>query len=740
VPNRTPQRLTFAALLITIATVEAIPVANAATETPCRYALSKSESPGGNCLGGASSPYLRLHAKDPVNWRPWGDRALAEARATGRLVFLSIGYTACHWCHVMQRDNFEDPVTARMMNENFINILVDREEHPDIDQTYLRAAAAMNMPTGWPLNVFLTPDGAPIFAGTYYPPERRQGMPAFREVLSAIAETHRENPASIVRRSAYIALDLTEAMTATPGKLSRASLVTAAESLLREIDPFHGGFGESAKFHSSWALRVLWRAYLRSGDDRFRDAVTLSLDNMTRGGFYDHIGGGFSRYTEDPAWNVPHFEKVLDVNAQLLEIMVEVWRETRSPHLRTRIRETVAFLLREMRQPHGAFASAIDSDSEGREGAYYVWSAAEIDSIVGVDAKLFKRAYGVTPDGNWKDGANILSRSGDSLTELAADSDLKAETIAAKLALVRDKLKKIRNKRSRPVTDDKLLGDWNGLAIVALTEAGKALDEPNWLAAAEAAYATVRRALTRDGRLHHSWRAGKVGPEALLDDYAQLARTGLALFEATGKPEYLSDARRWIAETDRFGDAGGAGYFQSATPSSGMMPRLKVGYDEQMPSANAILAGTMARLYYLVGEDRYRTAAERTLESFFGTAVEAPLAHGAILTAADSLIGAIQVVIVGHRDGRKTERLLDEVWRASLPGRVLQVIAPDTALPDGHPASGKGQIDGLATAYVCIGTFCSLPVTSADSLSRALREIRQRAAFPGAAATNPRNN
>ncbi len=682
---------------------------------------AKAETP--SPLLGAASPYLRAHAGDPVQWRVWGPQAFAEAQATGKLVFLSIGYSACHWCHVMARDNFRDPATAELLNRRFVSVLVDREARPDIDALYQQAAQAMKLPTGWPLNLVLLPDGRPLYGGTYFPPERRQGMPAFSELLDTVWQAYRADPKGAAQGAATVARALAGDAAGTGAELSRPALDAAARRLLDRIDVFHGGFGDAPKFPRLPALQALWQAYLRSGDGEIRDAVLLSLRAMSEGGLYDHLGGGFARYAVDPGWNQPHFEKMLDVNAQLLALLVEAWRETRAPLFAARIRETVGFLLREMRLPDGAFAAAIDSDSEAREGAFYVWTAAEIDAVLGADAPLFKRAYGVTEEGNWE-GGNVLSRNYTGLDELALETGLDESEIASRLARARPRLAAVRDRRAFPLRDDKALTDWNALAIAALAEAGAALGEPDWIDAARTAFNAVGQTIEGDTALPHFRYDGKAGAPAMLDDYVHMARAALTLFEITGERRYLSLARGWAAATAAFHDASGGGFFQAAAQISLDMPRLKPGADAQMPSGNAAAAELLARLYFLTGEDSYRARAEDTIRLYFRAATAEPLDYGAMLSAADTLMDAIQVVLVGGREDAGAKPLLMAVWRTSLPGRVLQVIAPGDALPEGHPAFGKVQVDGLPTAYVCRGTFCSLPVTGPDELSVALKDIR----------------
>ena len=383
----------------------------------------------GNRLAGTANSYLALHADDPMHWRVWGPEALAEAQRDGKLIFLSIGYFACHWYHVMQRDNFKDPETAALMNARFVNILVDREEHPDVDSTFMKAAGLIGLPTGWPLNLVLTPDAKPIHGGTYFPPEARQGMPGFTEILIFVARTYAEDPAGISARAAA-----NFALLAQPGEggkpaMAPRDLIGAAGTLLENIDVFNGGFGGSAKFPFIPALSATWRGYLRTGNEEFRDAVIMTVDAMALGGLYDHIGGGFARYTVDPAWTEPHFEKMLYVNAQMIALMTELWRETRAPLLEARIRATIRFLLAEMRLPGGGFAAALDSDSLDpagalQEGAYYVWTAAEIDAALGPDSALFKQTYNVTAEGNWR-GTNVLYRNRTASDPLAGQAALR---------------------------------------------------------------------------------------------------------------------------------------------------------------------------------------------------------------------------------------------------------------------------------------------------------------------------
>ncbi len=687
----------------------------------------------------ATSPYLQLHKADPVEWWPWGAEALAEAARSDRPILLSIGYLACHWCHVMQDENFTDLDTAAMMNEKFVNILVDREERPDIDALYQEAAALMGLPGGWPMNIFLTPEGRPFYGGLYFPPQEELGMPAFRDVLRAVSDTWRDDPANVQLFGFRIMSAIEQRSAARTGEAppAPAQMNAAWRAMLADIDPFNGGFGQSAKYPRSPAMLTLWRAWLRSDENSFRDAVVISVNAMMQGAMYDHLGGGFARYAEEPDWSIPHFEKMLDVNAQMVALMTEVWRETRAPLLKARTEETVVFLLREMRIEGGAFGSALDADSlnaagEKEEGAFFTWSETEIDELLGDAASLFKRAYGVTADGNWQ-GVNVLHRRGAALDELAAEFRLSEQEIENRLARARARLFDARAKRPRPDFDDKAVGDWNGLAIAALAEAGAAFDRPQWIEAAANAYGFLRRTLTGDGRTYRYVRAGRRAGTATTGDHALLGLAALTLFEVTGSDGYLADARAHAAEALVNWDDRGGGFHQVAADADPALPALKIGRDGQMPSDNAAMAELMGRLYFMTGDGIYRDHAKRTLAAFTGETLNFPIDHGAMLSAADTLAGAVQVVIIGERGEAGTDALLAEAWRTALPGRVLQVIAPGTALPDGHPAQYKEQVEGHATAYVCVGSFCSLPQIEPTEFAEAMKFVRRtgKADLPG---------
>jgi uncharacterized protein YyaL (SSP411 family) len=671
-----------------------------------------------NTLDRETSPYLLQHKHNPVHWQPWGAEALAAAKRENKPILLSIGYAACHWCHVMAHESFENDAIAGQMNMLFVNIKVDREERPDLDTIYQSALALLGQPGGWPLTMFLTPDAEPFWGGTYFPPTSRYGRPGFADVLERVAAVYRDEP----QRVSQNVTALREALgnLATPqqgGAIPGDFIIRAAERLLPEVDPVHGGIGQAPKFPQTPVLQLMWRAWKKSGNSRLRDAVTLTLTRMCQGGIYDHVGGGFARYSVDAEWLVPHFEKMLYDNAQLIDLLTLVWQETKSPLFRSRIGETVAWTLREMRAaPDGAgrrgFASSLDADSEHEEGKFYVWSEAEIDAALGADAPLFRSAYDVTPGGNWE-GHTILNRS--------ASPELCDDATEARLAACRRTLFARRESRVRPGWDDKVLADWNGLMIAALADAALVFEQPSWLAAAVDGFDFVTGSLVVDGRLRHSWRDGQAKHPATLDDHANLCRAALALHAATGDARYIRQAEDWIAVLDRhYWDAAGGGYFFAADDTRDVIMRTKNAADNATPSGNGTLLGVLAHLYYLTGNDGHRKRADRLTAAFSGDLNRSFFAMATMLNSDEILRDAQQIVIVGSRGAGDTRALLAAVLGCSLPNRVLSVIAPGEKLPERHPAAGKAQANGQATAYVCRGTTCSLPITAPAGLSQAL--------------------
>jgi uncharacterized protein YyaL (SSP411 family) len=670
-----------------------------------------------NRLGGETSPYLLQHKDNPVDWWAWGDAALAEARRTGKPILLSVGYAACHWCHVMAHESFENPDIAAVMNRLFVNIKVDREERPDLDAIYQQALALLGQQGGWPLTMFLTSEGRPFWGGTYFPPESRWGRPGFPDVLRIMAETYAKEPDKV--RQNVEGLREAMAKLAAPqagGEIPDEIMDRIAERLLQEVDWQKGGIGQAPKFPQVPLFTGFWRAWKRTKNPRFRDAVTVTLTRMAQGGIYDHLGGGFARYSVDADWLVPHFEKMLYDNAELMGLMTLVWQETRDPLLQARVAEIVAWLQREMlaeANEHGdrAFAASLDADSEGEEGKFYVWTEAEIDAVLGAEAAYFKQHYDVSADGNWE-GHTILNRSG--------RPDLLDAAGEARLAQARQKLLIARAARIRPGWDDKVLVDWNGLMIASLAEAAMVFERPDWLAFAASAFNFIRRSMMKDGRLFRAWRAGKLQHAATLDDHAHLAAAALALHEATGGAEHLAAARELVALLDaHFWDRQQGGYFMTADDVTDVIQRPKSAGDNATPNGNGALVAVLARLYHLTGESAYLDRAQALVAAFSGELGRNFFPLATLLNSNDFLRNALQIVVVGEANA-ETAALVRAVLDRSLPNRLLQVITPDAQLPDGHPATGKGTVDGKAAAYVCRGQICGLPVTHAAGLGTAL--------------------
>ena len=674
-----------------------------------------------NQLGAETSPYLLQHRDNPVHWRPWGPAALAEAQEADKPILLSVGYSACHWCHVMAHESFEDDETAQLMNVLFVNIKLDREERPDLDTIYQRALALMGQQGGWPLTMFLTPEAEPFWGGTYFPLEPRFGRPGFKEVLRLIEQTYRSDRDKVDKNRTALVEALQGLARSKPGEaVTDEQTENMARSLLREVDGRHGGIGGAPKFPQCSMLELLWRSYLRTGSQLMKTAVVLSMERMCQGGIYDHLGGGFARYSTDERWLAPHFEKMLYDNAQLLDLLCHVWQETGEPLFAARAAETVAWVLREMRTGEGAFASALDADSEGEEGKFYVWNEAEIDAILGADAADFKAVYDVTLGGNWE-GKTILNRLSPPETDETPDE--------AHLARLRPALLERRAGRERPGWDDKVLADWNGLMIAALANAARVFGEPAWLEAAVEAFDHVAGPMAAGERLRHAARHGRAKDVEFLDDYAEMARAALMLAEATGEDAYVARARAWVAVLDtHYWDAGEGGYFYAPDDAEANISRTKTAHDSATPAGNGTLVGVLARLHHLTGEAAYLERAEALVKAFSGELERnfSPLAT--LANNSEVLRRAVQVVVCGAPDDDGTRALVDAVFATSLPNRVLARLAPGDALPLGHPAFGKGQQDGKPTAYVCVGPVCSLPVTEAKALRAALDEAARAGA------------
>ena len=669
-----------------------------------------------NRLAGATSPYLLQHAHNPVDWWPWGPEALAEARAKNKPILLSIGYAACHWCHVMAHESFEDEATAAVMNELFVNIKVDREERPDIDQIYMNALHLLGEQGGWPLTMFLTPKGEPVWGGTYFPKQARFGRPAFVDVLHEVARLFREEPDKIERNRAALLARLAEK--ARPqGKVTIGvkELDAAARQVGNMFDAVHGGLRGAPKFPQPSLLEFLWRAGLRTGDVRFFETVEHTLTHMCEGGIYDHLGGGFSRYSVDERWLVPHFEKMLYDNALLLELLALAHARGGEPLFAQRARETVGWLAREMVTAEGAFAASLDADSEGEEGRFYLWSLAEIEAALGPDAADFALQYDVTAEGNFE-GRNILNRLKGlpRKTGGPAEAGGEAEDGAARLAMLRGKLLEIRNKRVRPGRDDKVLADWNGLMIAALVHAGTVLDEPSWLAMARRAFDFVAGTMTRGDRLGHAWRAGRLVFPGLASDFASMIRAALALHEASGARVFLEQALAWQRALDaHYADPETGAYYLTADDAGDLLLRPHSTADDATPNANALAAQNLIRLAALTGDRALRDQADRLMEGILAANARNLFGHVALLNALDLRLTGAEIVAVGA----ETERFARAALKLPFIRRIVVRAASAAELPDAHPAREKLKAVSGSAAFVCVGERCSLPVTQPEQIA-----------------------
>ncbi|HYU57988.1 MAG TPA: thioredoxin domain-containing protein [Actinomycetota bacterium] len=660
-----------------------------------------------NRLADATSPYLLQHAANPVDWYPWGEEAFAKARAEDKPVLLSVGYAACHWCHVMERESFEDPPTARLMNEHFVSIKVDREERPDVDAIYMEAVQAMTGGGGWPMTVFLTPGGTPFYAGTYFPNEDRHGMPALSRVLMALAEAWRDDRERVVAQGERVVAAIARTPDESREPLTEDLLRGAYRSLERSFDPEWGGFGPAPKFPQPMNLELLLRTHLR-GYPGALDMATRTLERMASGGMYDQVGGGFARYSTDRMWLVPHFEKMLYDNAQLARLYLHAWQVTGTGWYAAVVRETLDYLLREMRAPEGGLYSAQDADSEGVEGKFYLWPYDELRAVAGEDVA---RWLGALPDGN-REGTNILWRAG-------------GDPSPADWPAARERLYAAREERVRPATDDKVLAGWNGLAIQALAEAGRALGEPRYVEAAGAAAGFVLERMRReDGRLLRAWRDGRTSGPAYAEDHAILAAALLVLHETTFDLRWLAEARALADELVRlFRDRDGGGFFQTGADAEALVVRPKDLFDNAVPSGNSVAAEVLLRLHLLSGEAEYERAAVSALRVARPLMERASGAAGHALQALDLYLSpAREVAVVGEPAAADTHALAAEVWRRFLPNVVLAVARPGD--PDAAKVAplleGREARDGRATAYVCARFACRRPVTDPAALAEQL--------------------
>ncbi len=679
-----------------------------------------------NRLAHETSPYLLQHAHNPVDWYPWGDEAFEKARREDKPVFLSIGYAACHWCHVMERESFENDSLAAILNARFVSIKVDREERPDLDGIYMKAVQMLTRHGGWPMSVFLTPDGKPFFGGTYFPPERRGGMPGFGELLVAISDEYKNNRAALVDQAVKVLDALGEREEfAAAARVTWAPIDSARANLRTTFDERLGGFGGAPKFPPAMALRLLMREHARTGDADLLEMATVTLDRMAAGGIYDQIGGGFHRYSTDAEWLAPHFEKMLYDNALLAAAYLDAWLVTRDENDARVVRETLDYELREMRDPGGAFHSTEDADSEGEEGKFYVWTPGEVREIVGGKAApLFCAYYDVTAAGNWE--GNSILRTRRPLADVAREVGVSESDARRTLDEARRALFAARARRVRPPLDDKVLVAWNGLMITALARAGAALDEPRYVAAADEAARFIATKMTApDGRLIRSYRAGLAKGAAFLEDYAFYGNARVDLYEATFDAEHLRAAVRMAdAILADFADVKEGGFFFTAADHESLIVRLKDPYDNATPSGNSVAVALLLRLSRLCDREDYRRAAEGTLRLYADIAARAPGAFPELLIALSAhLSPSREIAIVGAPGADDTRAMLRAVRERFLPGTVVAFLDPAAAASDAAALQklmplleGKTAIGGRATAYVCENYACAAPATSVEAL------------------------
>ncbi|HUO04024.1 MAG TPA: thioredoxin domain-containing protein [Candidatus Binataceae bacterium] len=688
--------------------------------------MSNSSDSGrkANRLINEQSPYLRQHAYNPVDWYPWGDEALDRAKRENKPILLSIGYSACHWCHVMERESFENDAIAQLINENFVAIKVDREERPDLDQIYMDAVQMIVGRGGWPLTMFLTPDGKPFYGGTYFPPEDRSGMAGFPRVLIAAARAHKDGLKEVAHNVEQVTNALGALATYTPesGDLKPGLAAAAARGLAQHYDSVNGGLGGAPKFPNTFVFSLFLRVDNAEGDSAMTEMVRHTLKKMARGGIYDQIGGGFHRYSVDERWLVPHFEKMLYDNAQLARLYLDAGRALGEPEFMDVAREILDYVLREMTSPDVGFYSTQDADSEGEEGKFFIWMPKEAKSVLGGTlAEIAERYFDITDNGNFE-GENILHRTIE-VADAARLFKLSEEEAAAKVDEIRKRLFAAREKRIKPGRDEKILTAWNGMMIGAFAEGYRALHDPRYLEAAEHA-ATFAMTKMWDGRtLKRSYKDGVARFNAYLEDYAQLAAGMLDLYQATFDAKWLGHARQLAdATVDRFLDRERGGFFFTSDDHERLITRSKPAFDGSTPSGNSSAAMTLFRLHAHTGEERYRVEAERTLRLFREFIEKQPFGFSHMLEAVDFYQrGPVEVVVIGDRKSPEMREWIERLGLSYVPNLALFVAEPDTAgafVPEA--VRGKHQIDGRVTAYVCRERACTPPITLIRELEKEL--------------------
>jgi uncharacterized protein len=709
-----------------------------------------------NRLAGETSPYLLQHAHNPVDWYPWGPEALQKAKEEDKPILLSIGYSACHWCHVMERESFENPQIAGIMNENFVSIKVDREERPDLDSIYMDAVQAMTGHGGWPMTVFLTPEGVPFFGGTYFPAEEGRGMISFPRVLAGVSSAYREQKSKVQESAAQMREFLQQSSALQPsgadtGRVPDTGILDeAARNMLSQFDRVNGGTLGAPKFPQPMNIEFMLRSYRRTGDVGMLAMAELTLQKMAQGGMYDQMGGGFHRYSVDDVWLVPHFEKMLYDNALLSRIYLQAYQLTRNPLYRRVAEETLDYVAREMTSPEGGFYSAQDADSEGEEGKFYVWSADEILSALGQeDGRLFNLIYGVTKRGNFE-GHNILNLPR-TLDEVAAATGMPLDRLEEVVREGKRKLFEAREQRVRPGRDDKVLVAWNGLMLQAFAEAASILERDDYrdIAIRNAEFVTSKlvqpaspgvgdmaspgvrdrgsgvgslETPTPDKRLYRTYKDGRAHVNAFAEDYAAYAGGLISLYEATFEPRWAAEARGLVSTLlAHFRDDREGGFFSTADFHEDLVARPKELYDNAVPSANSLAAEALLRLYLLTAEPDYERYALETMRPLLGVLGRAPTAFGRMLSALDFYLGSpAEVALIGDLRSGEMLEMLRAVWRSYVPNKVLAASFPgDEQAAQAIPLlADRPMVDDRVTAYVCRNYICQAPTTDPEDVAR----------------------
>ena len=681
-----------------------------------------------NRLADETSPYLLQHAHNPVDWYPWGEEAFARARGEDKPVLLSVGYSACHWCHVMERESFENEDIAGLMNRLFVNIKVDREERPDVDQIYMQAVQSMTGRGGWPMTVFLTPDGTPFYGGTYFPPADRHGMPGFPRLLESIAGAYRSRRGEVAESGRKLLEEMRqgEHLRRSDSELGEGVLRAAYLGLAGQFDERRGGLGQAPKFPQPMTWEFILRHGKRTGDPRALEMVRVTLDRMAAGGIYDQIGGGFHRYSVDDQWLVPHFEKMLYDNAQLASLYLHAWLATGDPTYRRVTEETLDYLLAEMRHPSGGFFSAQDADSEGVEGKFFVWTPDEVKSVLGDDAmaEAVLRYWGVGDGPNFE-GQSILfvPRPPD---DVAAALGIGADRLAELVARARQRLYAARDKRVHPGLDDKVLASWNGLALSAFAEAGRALGRPDYVAAAVDNGRFLTTSMMDGGRLMRSWKDSRARIKGYLEDYAMVGVGLVSLYEATFDRRWLDESRRLAeAALGLFWDAERDAFFDTGADHEALIVRPRNIFDNAVPSGASVAIDWLLRLALVLGEERYEARAVEALRPMADLMTRYPSGFGRYLSALDFHLGPVaEVAVVWPAGGEAAAQpLLHELFARYLPNRVVAGAAEGTAIEGLPLLAERGAMGGRATAYVCRRYVCQMPVTTPEALVRQLEGV-----------------